>query len=161
MTLKVPKSAVGIASSIMEAEITKWAQDQHAIYWAEVKGCHQAKSLIGPALRGNRAQSILALGWEEVKVVSNWACTKREQSSSILTLGWDDVKVVTQLLRGHGTLRYHRWKYRFCEMENETSEHVICSWSALIRIRRKTLESYFFETTAMCKLCWAQTCWPS
>ena len=39
--------AVGIAFSLLKAEITKWTQDQHERYWAKVKECRQAKSLAG------------------------------------------------------------------------------------------------------------------
>ena len=49
--------------------VKKWAQDLNERYWAEVKGCHQTKSLLGPVLGRDRSKSILALGWAEVKLV--------------------------------------------------------------------------------------------
>lgn len=93
--------------------------------------------------------------WETSMVMSNWnaaiACrqSKRfiypcEKSSRVLLkLDKRNLRIIIGLLTGHCPCRYHLVKMnklqdsrcRFCNIENETSEHLLCECSALIQRR--------------------------
>jgi ribonuclease HI len=88
-------------------------------HWMDLAGQKQAKSL----LRGYN----------------------NKRSSSLLGLERKEVGIITRLLTGHCCLRRHLAKMnlsntsicRFCEMADETSEHILCECPALMTKRRR------------------------
>ncbi|KAL7725069.1 hypothetical protein ACLKA6_010343 [Drosophila palustris] len=71
----------------------------------------------------------------------------KNQSKRMVELRKSDLRILTGYLSGHSSLRYHLKKLnlsetdtcRFCELEQETSEHVLCECPALCRSRLRIL----------------------
>ena len=121
-----PEPAVGVPCCVGREIIRDWLRNQHLTSWRSTEGCRQARALLGDSLRGDLA-----------------AC--------IVNLSRREAKLVTQILTGHGTLKYHQHKLglstspncRGCEALEESSLHVLCP--AYARARRTLLGAAFLE----------------
>lgn len=93
--------------------------------------------------------------WETSMVISNWNTTSTSKQAkqfiyplekntrNLLKLDKRNLRILTGLLTGHCPCRYHLVKIgqiqdskcRFCKLEDETSEHLLCKCCALIQRR--------------------------
>ncbi|KAL7728465.1 hypothetical protein ACLKA6_005220 [Drosophila palustris] len=100
--------------------IRNWEEKKLSMYWIDSDGQRQAKRFLIPA---------------------------RNQSKRMVGLRKSDLRILTGYLTGHCSLRYHLKKLnlsetetcRFCALEQETSEHVLCECPALCRRRLQIL----------------------
>ncbi|KAL7726535.1 hypothetical protein ACLKA6_001157 [Drosophila palustris] len=87
--------------------IRNWEEKKLSKYWLDSVGQRQAKRFLIPA---------------------------KNLSKRMVELRKSDLRILTGYLTGHCSLRYHLKKLnlsetetcRFCELEQETSEHVLC-----------------------------------
>lgn len=124
-----PDSPVGIAAAAGKSLIKNLYREAFAKNWAEVTACRQAKDLIGP-----RPSPTVCKG--------------------LLRHDRRDLRVLVGILTGHCRLNYHLRNMkvvntancRFCELQVETSAHILCSCEALAMARKNILGDYFIPT---------------
>ena len=88
-------------------------------------------------------------------IMSNWSATNTSKQAkrfiepsekstrNLLKINKINLRIITGLLTGHCPSRYHLAKIgrledskcRFCQFENETSEHLLCNCRALMQSR--------------------------
>lgn len=115
-----PEPCCGIPNSTIKLEFKKWEASSVVENWRTLSLCRQSKRFITP----------------NVKI-----------TYKLLSLNKKDLSTITGLLTGHCPSRYHLKHLklvqndtcRFCKLERETSEHLLCECSALFRCRLKTL----------------------
>ena len=123
-----PEPAVGVPCCMGREMIRGWLRNQHLASWRSKEGCRQARALIGDSPRGDLAACIMSLSRREARLV-------------------------TQILTGHGTLRYHQHRLglsakpncRGCEALEESSLHVLCDCPAYARARLTLLGAAFLK----------------
>ncbi|KAL7726051.1 hypothetical protein ACLKA6_008509 [Drosophila palustris] len=100
--------------------IRNWEEKKLSKYWLDSVGQRQAKRFLIPA---------------------------KNLSKRMVELRKSDLRILTGYLTGHCSLRYHLKKLnlsetetcRFRELEQETSEHILCECPALCRCRIQIL----------------------
>ncbi|KAM8718643.1 hypothetical protein ACLKA7_001367 [Drosophila subpalustris] len=125
-----PEPFCGLARGHTMEVIRNWEEKKLSMYWIDSDGQRQAKRFLIPA---------------------------RNQSKRMVGLRKSDLRILTGYLTGHCSLRYHLKKLnlsetetcRFCALEQETSEHVLCECPALCRRRLQILGG---ETTPPYKI---------
>lgn len=113
-----PEPFCGLPKSQLMADVNKWERDQLVTRWRLLTGLRQAKLFIRP--HPNLTKQLLELNRRELKMV-------------------------TSFLTGHGPFGYQLNKTgqvdndtcRFCDLDIETAEHVLCNCAALARTRYK------------------------
>lgn len=117
-----PEPFCGIPNCAVKMELKCWEEQKVMTNWMDVKKCTQSKRFITP--NANKTKKILELNKRAL-------CT------------------YTGLVTGHCPSKYHLKNIgqvqndicRFCNIESETSEHLLCSCGALYRRRSKFLDS--------------------
>jgi hypothetical protein len=113
-----PEPALGIPKCIARDAIKKWTEHQHLRTWKDKRSCRHSKLLISRL------------------------CKKR--AYCLLKLNRHQIKLAAALLTGHAPVRGHLRTIglfngdpfcRFCRMETETAQHIICGCDALSRQR--------------------------
>lgn len=102
-----PEPFCGVPSGYIRERLKGWRESEFQAYWAQSSGQRQAKLFISPS---------------------------GEKSRKLLSMTRGELRTVTGYLTGHCDLRYQLYKMgrsstetcRFCELEPETSEHVLC-----------------------------------
>jgi RNase H len=113
-----PEPYCGLSKSHIMADVQKWERAQKMTRWNNIQGLRQAKLFIKYSPK---------------------------YTKQLLELSRRELRMVTGLLTGHCPLRYHLKKMdlvendicRFCQHEQETAEHVLCTCAALDRTRLK------------------------
>ena len=124
-----PEPAFGISPKNVRHEIWNNAIERFQKSWTSSQTPRQARALI----KGFSAKS----------------------TNYLLNLSRRQLKIVTGLLTGHGRLNNHLHtigimpnpQCRKCQIQVETSEHVLCKCIALTALRNKHLGSPFLETS--------------
>ena len=119
-----PEPFCALPRGHINEQLNVWELNSFNNHWLNSNGQRQAKKFIIPS---------------------------RTMSNKILELGRVDLKIITGYLTGHCKLRYHLKKIglsntpicRFCEMDDETPEHILCECPTLCRRRL----FYFGEDT--------------
>ena len=101
----------------IKERLNLWEQKSFQNHWMNSNGQRQAKKFIIPS---------------------------KKSSNKLLELGRNDIRILTGYFTGHCKLRYHLNKMglsdtslcRFCEMENETPEHILCECPKLGKRRQ-------------------------
>lgn len=125
-----PEPFCSLSKGHVKELLDNWEQKCFKTRWNNSKGQRQAKRFIIP---------------------------NKNVSKRLLSLGREDIKTLTEYLTGHCKLRYHLRKMglsetsdcRFCEKEDETSEHILCDCPALCSRRLIHLGEAF---VAPCKI---------
>ncbi|KAM8714846.1 hypothetical protein ACLKA7_001249 [Drosophila subpalustris] len=115
-----PEPFCGLARGHTMEVIRNWEEKKLSKYWLDSVGQRQAKRFLIPA---------------------------KNLSKRMVELRKSDLRILTGYLTGHCSLRYHLKKLnlsetetcRFCELEQETSEHILCECPALCRCRIQIL----------------------
>ena len=85
----------------------------------------------------------------------------RKKSSSLISLGRQDLGLLIQIITGHNNLKYHQSKIdplqqdsscRYCQWDEETAAHLVCSCPALWNSRLECFNDTFLEETPEWKL---------
>lgn len=113
-----PEPFCGIPNSTLKFEFKKWEASSVVDNWRTLSLCRQSKRFITP----------------NIKI-----------TYKLLSLNKKDLSTMTGLLTGHCPSRYHLKHLklvqndicRFCKLERETSEHLLCECSALFRCRQR------------------------
>ena len=109
-----PEPALGIPKCLARKAIKNWTELQHFSKWIQMKGCKHGKLFIGRP------------------------CKKR--ADDLLKLNRHQLKLVVAILTGHAPVRGHLRTIglfdgypccRFCGMETETVQHLVCCYEAL------------------------------
>ncbi|XP_055522598.1 uncharacterized protein LOC129716788 [Wyeomyia smithii] len=111
-----PEPCCGISNCTIKMELKYWEEQRVTANWRAVRGYHQSKRVITP--NGKVTKKLLEL--------NKWA-----------------LSTYTGLITGHCPSKYHLKNIgrvqddtcRFCNMESETSEHLVCSCGALYMSR--------------------------
>ncbi|XP_036340187.1 uncharacterized protein LOC118749499 [Rhagoletis pomonella] len=111
-----PEPFCGLTKAHIKGTINNWVDKMFNRHWMECPGQRQAKRFI---------------------------CPSNEVSKKLINLGREDLKTLTGYYTGHCSLRYHLSKIhlsetsvcRFCELDEETPEHILCECDALARRR--------------------------
>jgi ribonuclease HI len=115
-----PEPYCGVGKSHLMEEVKLWEDNHKSVYWTNSPGMRIGKKFI--EYSSKRAKEVLSLNKAELREL-------------------------TGLLTGHFSLRYHLNKIgkaitaecRFCGIDNETTEHIICECSAIARQRLEHL----------------------
>ncbi|CAG9820215.1 unnamed protein product [Phaedon cochleariae] len=115
-----PEPYFGVTASAAKTTISGWAEGKTLTYWSELPGLTHSKAF-------------LPKPWEKI-------------TRQILEWSRGNLRILTGLLTGHCRLRYHLGRMglnqqtdcRFCCVEDETAEHILCSCSSLERLRFDT-----------------------
>ena len=111
-----PEPALGIPKCLAREAIKNWTELQHFNKWTQMPGCKHGKLFIGRP------------------------CKKR--ADDLLKLNRHQLKLVVAILTGHAPVRGHLHTIglfdgdpscRFCGMETETVQHLVCHYKALSR----------------------------
>ena len=113
-----PEPFCGVSSSALKMELISWESRKIELNWRCSVGALQAKRFIQPNSKKRR---------------------------NLLRLNKKDLSTITGLFTGHCPTRYHLKKLgkldnescRLCNLEAETSEHLLCECSALFQCRLK------------------------
>ena len=116
MQLTGPEPFCGLTKGHINEFLRKWEERKLAAHWLNCAGQRQAKLFLSP---------------------------NKGISDKLLSLNRVDLRLLTGYLTGHCSLRYHPNNIglsetnvcRFCEMDIESSEHVLCECPALGRQR--------------------------
>ena len=116
MQLTGPEPFCGLTKGHINEFLRKWEERKFAAHWLNCAGQRQAKLFLSP---------------------------NKGISDKLLSLNRVDLRLLTGYLTGHCSLRYHLNNIglsetnvcRFCEMDIESSEHVLCECPALGRQR--------------------------
>ncbi|XP_052562529.1 uncharacterized protein LOC128092544 [Culex pipiens pallens] len=111
-----PEPFFGVPDCSMKMELKIWELSTVKFIWNTTDTSRQAKRFIFP---------------------------NEKSSRELLKLDKKNFRVITGLLTGHCPCKYHLFNMgktadsicRFCQMETETSEHLLCSCGALIQSR--------------------------
>lgn len=111
-----PEPFCGTSNSHTEEALRMWGEKSLSHYWTRAPGMRQAKKFITPA---------------------------RAKAKKLLELNKSELRILTGLLTGHAPVRYHLKimgqidtdTCRYCQVETETTEHVLCDCVALERRR--------------------------
>jgi len=118
MPLLGPEPALGIPRCFARGAIKNWTEDQHHNAWRDLPGHKHGKLFISRP------------------------CKKR--ADDLLRSTRHQLKMVVAILTGHDPVRRHLYimglfdgdlSCRFCSMETETVQHIICCCEALARQR--------------------------
>jgi len=118
MPLLSPEPALGIPKCSIREAIKNWTEMQHHRAWEDLPGLRHGKLFTGRP------------------------CKKR--ADDLLKLSRHQLKMVTAIFTGHAHVRGHLYIMglfdgdpicRFCGMETETVQHIICCCEALARQR--------------------------
>jgi hypothetical protein len=124
-----PEPALGIPKCSAREAIKNWTENQHYSAWRDLPGHRHGKLFIGRP------------------------CTKR--ADDLLRLSRPQLKMVDAILTGHTPVRRHLnimslfdgdQTCRFCRMETETVQHIICCCEALARQRYNVFGRLIAET---------------
>ena len=108
--------------------IKHWVVEKHNEYWAQVKGCRQARAFLGK-------------------------CRRTDLAHAILGMPKNDTRILVKILTGHKHLNYHKHKMgqtpntgcRRCDRDDEKSLHVLSKYPALDGIKLQTFGSALLE----------------
>ena len=118
MLLLGPEPALGIRKCSVREAIKNWTEMQHLRAWIDLRGLRHGKLFI------------------------DRPCKKR--ADDLLKLGRHQLKMATAIYTGHAPVKGHLYTMglfdgnpicRFCGMETETVQHIICRCEALARQR--------------------------
>ena len=123
-----PELILGQALCCTKLAIKNWVMKKHNEYWAQIKGCRQARAFLEK-------------------------CRRTDVTHAILGMPKNDTRILVQILAGHNHLNYHKHKmgltpntaYRRCGRDDETSLHVLSQSPALAGIRLQTFGSALLE----------------
>ena len=141
MLLLGPEPALGIPKCSVSEAIQNWTEVQHHRAWIDMPGLRHGKLFISRP------------------------CNKR--TDDLLKLSRHQLKMVTAIYRGHAPVRGHLYTMglfdwdpicRFCGMEIETVQYIICCCEALARQRysvfgRLIVEPKDISTASVRDLC--------
>jgi len=141
MLLLGPEPALVIPKCSVREAIKNWTETQHLRAWIDLPGLRHGKLFI------------------------DRPCKKR--ADDLLKLGRHQLKMAIAIYTGHAPVRRHLYTMglfegdpicRFCGMETETVQHIICSCEALARQRynvfgRPTVEPKDISTASTRDLC--------
>lgn len=127
MPLTGPEPAVGLLEEDCRRLINCWIKENHSKEWNEIKTCRQAKALLGPL--------------------------NTDLSREVRGLSRSELREYTQIITGHGPYKGHQYALglcasplcRWCGERKETSAHILCECEALMRTRRRLLETEFCD----------------
>ena len=136
-----PEPALGIPKCSVREAIKNWTEMQHHRAWIDLPGLRHGKLFIGRP------------------------CKKR--ADDLLKLSRHQLKMVTAIYTGHAPVRGHLYIMgvfdgdpicRYCGMETETVQHIICCCEALACQRynvfgRLTVEPKDISTASIRGLC--------
>jgi ribonuclease HI len=116
-----PEPFCGISNCSIKMEIRRWEEQKVVANWMAVSRCNQSKRFITPNVKNTK---------------------------KLLELNKRALCTYTGLVTGHCPSKYHLKNIgrvqndicRFCNLESETSEHLLCSCGALYRSRCKFLD---------------------
>jgi hypothetical protein len=117
-----PEPAFGIPKYMAREAIKKWTEHQHLKTWKDMPGCRHSKLFISRLCK--------------------------ERADDLLKLNRHQIKLAVSFLTGHAPVRGHLRTIglfnedpscRFCRMETETAQHILCSCKALSRQRYNVL----------------------
>jgi len=109
-----PEPALGIPKCSAREAIKNWTEVQHHSAWRDLPGHRNGKLFIGRP------------------------CTRR--ADDLLKLSRHQLRMVTAIFTGHAPVRGHLYimglfggdpTFRFCRIETETVQHIICCCEAL------------------------------
>jgi len=141
MPLLGPEPALGMPKCSAKEAIKNWTEHQHYSAWRELPGLRHGKLFIGRP------------------------CKKR--ADNLLKLRRPQLKMIVAILMGHAPVRKHLCVMglfdgdpacRFCKMESETVQHIICYCEVLARqrynvFRRLIAKPKDITTTSIKDLC--------
>jgi len=141
MLLLGPKPARGIPKCSAREAIKNWTEFQHHSAWRDLPAHRHGKLFIGRP------------------------CKKR--ADDLLKLSRHQLKIVVAIFTGHAPVKGHLFimglfdadpTCRFCRMETETVQHIICCYKALARQRynvfgKLTVEPKDISTASVGELC--------
>lgn len=115
-----PEPFCGVTKGHLRAAVKRWEDVQKSSYWRRIPGLRQAKRFISPS---------------------------SARVKECLELRKPELRLLTGFLTGHVPLRYHLKNMglsttdgcRFCDMEAESAEHVLCHCPAIFRQRLQHL----------------------
>ena len=136
-----PEPALGIPKCSVREAIKNWTEVQHHCAWRDLPGLRHGKLFIGRP------------------------CEKRVDD--IITLSGHQLQMVTAILTEHAPVRGHLYVMglfdgdticRFCGLETETVQHIICCCEALACqrynvFRRLTVEPKDISTASIRDIC--------
>ena len=125
--------AVGIPKCLAREAIKNWTELQHLNKWIHMPGCKHGKLYIGrPCMK--RADDLLKMNRYQIKLVAAILTGHAPMRGHLLTIG---------LFDGDPSCR-------FCGMENETVQHLVCRCGALSRQRFNVFEEPTTEPKDIC-----------
>lgn len=121
-----PEPFIGLSTANLKLELKNWEESKVNSIWNELSTARQSKRFIKP----------------------NASKTQR-----LLNLSKKDLCTYTGLITGHCPSKYHQKiikklsdeRCRFCNLESETSEHLLCDCVALFNKRRKFFDKGLIE----------------
>ena len=126
-TLASPTEAVGVPWAAVTRAIKEWAAGLWTREWAHIKGCRRSKEALGKSALYKWSGAIISMPRGEARHVVGW-------------------------ISGHWSLNNHVWGpveerriCRFCELDVETTEHILWRCPAVERRRMGSLGSYAAE----------------
>jgi ribonuclease HI len=109
-----PEPALGISKCLAREVIKNWTEHQHYNIWKDLPGCKHGKLFIGRT-RKKSAEDPLKLGRHQLKVIEEILTGHAPVKDRLRIIG---------LFNGDPTCR-------FCGMETETVQHIICYCESL------------------------------
>ncbi|KAF6214378.1 hypothetical protein GE061_009118 [Apolygus lucorum] len=117
-----PEPILGTTKSCLQNVVKNWEKNERVRYWQNLPGLRQAKLFL---------------------------TFSKKRANELIAMPKKDIRILVGLLTGHCPLRYHLKKIgklttdicRFCDMETEDAEHIMCYCEALSRARFTTLGS--------------------
>jgi len=128
MSLLGPEPALGIPKCSAREEIKNWTEVQHHSAWRNLPGHRHGKFFIGRPCK-KRADDLLRLSRHQLKMVVAIFTGLTPVRGHLYIMG---------LFDGDPT-------YRFCRMETETVQHIICCYETLARQRYNVFEKLIVE----------------
>jgi hypothetical protein len=128
ISLLGPELALGISRCSAREAVKNWTECQHYNTWRDLPGQRHGKLFIGTP------------------------CKRR--ADDLLKLSRHQLKMAVAVLTGHAPVRRHLYimglfdgdpTCRFCGMETETTQHIICYFEVLARQRYNVFGKLFAE----------------
>jgi hypothetical protein len=118
MPLLGPEPVLGIPDCLVREAIKNWTEMQHLRAWIDLPGLRHGKLFIDTPCK-KRADDLLKLGRHQIKMATAICTGHTPVRGYLFTMGLFDGDPVC----------------RFCGMDTETMQHIICCCEALARQR--------------------------
>jgi ribonuclease HI len=116
MPILGPEPVLGIPKCLAREAIKNWTAHQHFSTWKDIPGCRHGKLFISKPCK-KIADDLLKLGRHQLKMVVAILIRHAPVKGCLRTMG---------LFNGNPSSR-------FCRMETETMQHIICCYESLAR----------------------------